>query len=243
LDGTLAICDAQNGENICTLQRELGPVYSVALNPVGNALASAHHHGTVKVWDIERAQAGKGTPLTLTINAHKDHVFGVAYSADGRLLASAGGRDQECNLGIWDAVTGHPIHILLISPGILRSVAFSPEGRFLACATGKWVHVVDVEAGRERFKKEMENRIFRLVYSPDGQWLAAACEPQTIRLLDPVSGEEVHTLQISGGELWGIAFSANGRYLASCSGYKGRGTIQIWDASLWDKQSVVRGSR
>jgi WD40 repeat protein len=235
LDGTVTICDAHSGEKICTLPGRAGPVYGVAFNPVSNALASAHYDGTVKVWDIERGRAEEANPLILTIPAHKDHVFAVAYSADGRLLASAGGRDQENNLGIWEAATGKPIRKLFISPGVLRSVAYSPDGQFLACALGKWSPVVDVETGRERFKTDMENRISHMVYSPNGQWLAAAGEPQTIRLLDTVSGKELHTVQAAGGELWGVACSPDGRYLATCSGYKGRGTIQIWDASLWEK--------
>jgi hypothetical protein len=38
-----------------------------------------------------------------------------------------------------------------------------------------------------------------------------------------------------------VAFSPDGRRLASCSGYKGKGEIKLWDRTLWDKQSVVRG--
>jgi WD40 repeat protein len=235
LDGTVTICDAHSGETICTLQGRAGPVYGVAFNPVSNALASAHYDGTVKVWDIERGGAGEENPLIYSIPAHKDHVFAVAYSADGRLLASAGGRDQESNLGIWEAATGNSIRKLLISPGVLRSVAFDPDGRFLACAPGKCVPVVDVQTGRQLFNAEAADRSFRVVFSPDGRRLVAASEGQTVRVLNPVSGKEIKTLRVSGGELWSVAFSPDGRSLATCSGYKGKGTIQIWDASAWEK--------
>jgi WD40 repeat protein len=57
-----------------------------------------------------------------------------------------------------------------------------------------------------------------------------------VRLWDAVTGKElVPPLRVSGGELWNVAFSPDGHYLASCSGYKGQGTIQIWDAGLWKK--------
>jgi WD40 repeat protein len=235
LDGTMTICDAHSGDKICTLQGKGGPVYGVAFNPDSNALASAHYDGSVKVWDIERGRAGKANPLIYSIPAHKDHVFAVAYSADGRLLASAGGRDQENNLGIWEAATGNSIRKLLISPGVLRSVAFDPDGRFLACAAGKCVPLVDVQTGRQLFNAEAADRSFRVVFSPDGRRLVAASEGQTVRLLDSVSGKEIKTLRVSGGELWSVAFSPDGRSLATCSGYKGKGTIQIWDAGAWEK--------
>jgi WD40 repeat protein len=231
LDGTVTIFDAHSGEKIRTLRGGAGPVYGVALNPKTNALASAHYDGTVKVWDI----GGGADCPTFTILAHSEAVLAVAYSADGRFLASAGGRDQENNLGIWEAATGNSIRKRFISPGVVRSVAFSPDGRFLACAPGKCVSLVDVQTGRELFNTEGGDQNSRVVFSPDGRWLVAASGGQRVRLLDPVSGKELNTPRVSGDELWGVAFSPDGRYLATCSGYKGKGIIQIWDASLWEK--------
>jgi WD40 repeat protein len=230
LDGTVTICDAHSGEKLRTLPGKPGPVYGVAFNPKSNALASAHYDGTVKVWDLTTGE------MLLDIPAHADAVQGVAYSADGRFLASAGGRDQKNNLGIWDAATGKQIRPLP-QGDFLRSVIFSPDGRRLAFGIGHWVSIVDVETGEELLRTPPGDRVFRVAFSPDGRRLATASEGQTVRLLDPVSGQELAALRVSGGELWGVAFSPDGRYLATCSGYKGNGTIQIWDASAWN----VRG--
>jgi len=57
-----------------------------------------------------------------------------------------------------------------------------------------------------------------------------------VRLWDVATTEELTSLQVSGGELWGVAFSPDGRYLATCSGYKGKGTIQLWDATRWEQK-------
>ena len=249
LDGTITVCDAHRGEKICTLNGKAGPVYDVAFSPVGNTLASAHYDGTVKIWDIGPEKAtvplsSKGQSLfpdPLSFQAHKHPVFAVAYSADGRLLASAGGRDQEYNLGVWEAATGNSIRKVLICvssglPGVMRSVAFSPDGRCLACAPGKWVSFVDVETGRELFHTDNSDRSFRVVFSPDGRRLVAAGEGQTVRIFDPVTGKKLDTLRVSGGQLWGVASSPDGRYLATCSGYKGKGTIQISNATLWNNK-------
>jgi WD40 repeat protein len=227
LDGTVTICNARSGEKLRTLRGKPGPVYGVAFHPKSDALASAHYDGTVKVWD---PTTGKDLR---TIRAHNDVVLAVTYSADGQLLASAGGRDQKNNLGVWDAATGKLIRPLPQGDNLWR-VAFSPDGRRLAFAVGHRVSIMDVETGEELLRTPPGDRVFRVAFSPDGRRLATAGEGQTVRLLDPVSGQELAALRVSGGELWGVAFSPDGRYLATCSGHKGKGTIQIWDASAWD---------
>jgi WD40 repeat protein/serine/threonine protein kinase len=239
LDGTATICDVHTGEKICTLRGKPGPVYGLAFNPRCNELASAHYDGMINVWDIEdieRRRVGEANVPKFPITAHADAVFGVTYSADGRFLASAGGRDQQNNLCVWEAATGKNIRRLYLK-GFVRSVAFSPKGQFLACAYGHRVEVVDRESGQELFKTPTGDRPFRVVFSPDGKHLAAVCEGQMVQLLDAATGDKLRMLRVTGGELWGVAFSPDGRYLATCSGYKGKGTIQIWDRTRWD----VRG--
>jgi WD40 repeat protein len=203
----------------------------VAFHPKSNALASAHYDGTVKVWD---STTGK---KLLDFQAHTDAVRQVAYSAKGRFLASAGGRDEKNNLGVWEASTEKLIHPFL-GDGFVHSVAFSPDGQRLACARSRSVSLADVETGQALPGTPPGDRVVsRVVFSPNGRYLAAADEGQTVRLLDAVTLDECHKLRVTGGELWGVAFSPDGRYLATCSGYKGKGTIQIWDKTLWDVRS------
>jgi WD40 repeat protein len=163
--------------------------------------------------------------------AHTDAVLRVTYSADGRLLATAGGRDPENNIGIWEASTGKLLHGLQQKNNVLH-VAFSPDGWRLAATSWSQIVLWDVATGEELRRIPLEERASRVAFSPDGKRLATASESQTVRLLDADSGKELAKFRVSGGELWGVAFSPDGRYLATCSGYKGKGTLQIWDAGL-----------
>jgi WD40 repeat protein len=236
LDGTVTICDAHSGQKLGTLRTDAGPVYGVAFHPAGNTLASAHYDGTVKVWDIEPAQAADVKPLLLSFLAHTDGVREVAYSPDGRFLATAGGRDQDKNLGIWEAAKGKLIHSIYQNQ-FVRSVAFSPDSQRLAAASAPQPMLWDVTTGQMLRTISPVERAFRVVFSPDGRRLATACEGQAVWLWDVATGQKVVRLHVSGGELWNVAFSPDGRYLATCSGYKGKGTIQIWDASAWAVRS------
>ncbi len=100
----------------------------------------------VRVWDL---QSGKEI---LCILAHEDDVLSVAFSPDGRRLAS-GGDNGDNTLKLWDAATGE---LLAKFPteweswwGIhVRDLAFSPDGRYLAFSSGSGLRVIDAQSGQ-----------------------------------------------------------------------------------------------
>jgi WD40 repeat protein len=98
-------------------------------------LASAgddNNHGSVRLWNPATGQP-VGAPLT----GHTAVANAVAFSRDGKLLASAGsdGNDEGGIVRLWNPATGQPVGAPMTGPTGVGAVAFSPDGKLLASAS------------------------------------------------------------------------------------------------------------
>jgi eukaryotic-like serine/threonine-protein kinase len=235
-DGTVLIWNASSGHVVYTLRGQADFVYDVAFSPDGKFLASAHSNGTVVLWDPD---AGKELRR---LRAHKVETEGLAFSPDSTLLATAGGRDITAKL--WTLATGEE-RTLPGEPRRVHSVAFSPDGHYVAASQGGYVTVCDVANGnpvRSPFHTE-SSRVFHLAFSRDSRCLATTGWDQIVRLWDARTGRKVAMLRGHAGPVLGVAFSPDGRRLASCGGYRGKGEIKIWDVALWEKNQAESRER
>ena len=141
-------------------------------------------------------------------------VLGVAFSPDGRLLATAGG-DETARL--WDPATGEHLRTLTGHDRPVWGVAFSPDGRLLATASGdKTARLWDPATGEHlRTLTGHDRSVLGVAFSPDGRLLATAGDDTTARLWDPATGEHRRTLTGHAAPVWGVAFSPDGRLLAT----------------------------
>jgi serine/threonine protein kinase len=165
--------------------------------------------------------------LLETLSGQRDSVLSVAFSPNGRLLAS-GSSDSTINL--WDVTSGRSVRQLIGHKGQVFGVAFSPNGRMLASASGdRTVKLWDVAGGRELVTfAGHTDRVYSVAYSPDGSTLASASKDQTIKLWEVAGGRELRTLAGHSGSVAAVAFSPDGQMLASGSE---DGTIRLWDVA------------
>ena len=110
------------------------------------------------------------------------------------------------------------------------SVAFSPDGRWLAAgATDGLIYVWDAQTGGLlRWMEGHAGGVTSVAFSPDGERLASGSDDRTVRLWDAASGAALQRLEGHGNSVMSVAFSPDGERLASGSHDR---TVRLWDAA------------
>ncbi|OAI42237.1 hypothetical protein AYO40_01895 [Planctomycetaceae bacterium SCGC AG-212-D15] len=181
----IKVWDMADGQRIGSLDRE-GGIAAAVFDPEARLVALAKKGGDVTVIDLT-TQA-----LLHRVSAHVGDTAAVAFSPDGKLLASAGLDDRTVKIWTVAALGGGNVRPLRTSaPPMIGDLAFAPDGRRLAAVSRDLVQVWDSATGQDVLTlRGAPQRHWdppfnpRLAFSADGNRLAASNWNETISVWD-----------------------------------------------------------
>src|SRR5262245_23043882 len=224
------------------------PVRAVAVSPDKKEVAA----GRGNKIDVYEAATGKhvrsvvdpkltgpdGKPVAA---AHLSLVESLAYSPDGKLLAS--GSFQE--VVIWDTAKGEIKHRLTGFADSVVCLAFAPKGSLLACGGGAptedgELKVFDPATGKlaVEVKNAHSDTVYGVCFNPDGKMLASCGADKFVKVHEIPSGKFVKSFEGHTHHVLDVGWRNDGKMLASAGADN---AIKVWDFEKGEQARTMNG--
>jgi WD40 repeat protein len=218
----------------------LGPV---AYSPDGNTLAV----GISNVVSLRDAETLEDASPPRRFEGHAGQVFTLAWSPDGKLLAS--GAINDSTIRLWNVADGSLVRELNGHSDWIRVVTFSPDGKLLASGSiDQTVRLWDVATGAAiATLTGHTDFISSVAFTPDGEALASSSSDGTVRLWDVATTTQRPDFvyqpppNLAGGtslRATGLSFTPDGKTLAIG---EEDGSIALVDAATGTAQRILTG--
>ncbi|KAF3314404.1 hypothetical protein TWF173_004746 [Orbilia oligospora] len=211
---------SMDGTLLQTVESKRGGLIRDTALASGGILVLGDSDSTIRLWDLNE-------PSALISRDHKDYVGGVAFSSDGKILASTSYGEA---IKLWSG-DGRLLQTIMPEQSFLRSMAFSSLG-ILASGSDGDIKLYDTDGTLLRTINSNVGWGVKLVFSPDGNFLAYYCRDKKVRLLNiSGDGDSAWTLEGYIHNTGAMAFSPDGEILAT---FGKNGTIKLWRVDTGD---------
>lgn len=211
-------------------QAHVAGVAAVTFNADGSKLATVGGDGKLALWTV----ADDGTLAVLNKDEKKPApaanapappaLSTVAFSADGKLVATAG---ADMTLHVWDAATGAEVRTLRGPTDWVTAVAFPPDGeRLLAVGVDKVARLFDLPKNDVAARVGHAMATKAVAVRKDGKLIVSGSDDKTVKLWELASGKEIATLTGATDMVYAVCFAGLDR--VACGGEDGR--FRSWAA-------------
>ncbi|MFJ9590418.1 nSTAND1 domain-containing NTPase [Streptomyces acidicola] len=194
-----------------------------------------------------RAQllATVSSPLRATLTGHTGEVHSVAFSPDGKTLATGG---NDGTIRLWDMTGRRPSAVLDGLSSQVQMVAFSPDGKTLVTSHNSWnARVWDVRTRKQT--AVLTGAGSPAVFSPDGDTIATGGRQGKVLLWDARTHQKTGELRAHRNDdvsLHDLALSPDGTTLAvtvigSGAGASDESAVQLWDVRDKRRTATLKG--
>ncbi len=196
--------------------------------------------GGMLTWLLYRRKAPTTfalSPTYLTYRGHAGRVTAVAWSPDGKYIASGG---DDHTIQVWSALTGTRLLVSQGHSGGVPAVAWSPDSTLIASASAgpsvsggpagdNTVQVWNASTGQSIYSYHGHSSgITDVAWSPTGDRIASSSSDYTVQVWDATTGQHALVLRTHSWYEWTVAWSPDSKRLASGGPDN---AIWIWDAT------------
>src|SRR6266851_114416 len=216
-----------------------GPFPSLLMKAFSGVLVACLVLALLLLFGTRAIDTTVARPLGTTFfvyGGHSEFVNAVAWSPDGRYLASGG---WDNTVQVWDVNTRAHYRTYTGHKDIVSALSWSPDSRYIA--SGSWDHTVQVWNVNTRvlsFTYSYNETVYTVAWSPDGHYIAAGGSDRWIDVLNAKTGRLLFTYKGHDSVVNTLAWSPDSRYIAS--GDRDH-IVQVWNAKTGRLLFTYRG--